>query len=327
MAFVYTNKDWESEVNDFGDDYHKPPIEDQSMLDRDLVSRVKGLKRRYRDFGEYSHAMELLEKYMSVLVEAYGGKKKYKFMKDLGLVKEYIPILPTLRKIKRNIPFIKGKIKWVPDETVNDSDYGSPSAKDINIDDIEVNFKKAAKGKMFKDMFKRDLNRERIAADLQQIEEYYSKKEKKPTKLSKKVYKRRVKRLKKLSNFEHPPVKQRLKDYEIIKFMGDDYVKDPNAVVNYKGVTLNVQEVDEIETRDILRKAGFRIGLEALGKKSRKVIIRSKKAKRKAKKKKKKAVKLNKRYLEQFGSGGYDAFGEFDHTIKTLVGKSLRGEV
>lgn len=322
---VYKDKQWESEVHDYGDDYHNPPREDRTKLDKELLKKVKGLKRRYRDFGEYCDAMDILKRYMQDLIDLYGGKKRYKMLRDLKMVKEYIPFKPRLRRIKKNIPYIKKGMKWVDETRINTNDEPIPVSTK-NPDDIEIVFSNKVDKKDKDRFFEKDVNRERIAMDLDAIEAYYRGRVKHPTRLSKKAYKRRLKALKREKIENAKPAKQKIEEYYEKKFLGPDYHNDKDRVVYYKGTTLSTYEADELETMDKLKQIGFRLSLNSLTKRSRKVVKRNKKDEKKAKKKKKKNVKLNKRYLDQFQSGSYESFSEFENSMKKLVAKQIRGE-
>ena len=88
--YEYTNPEYYSKVNDYGDDYHKP---EEEVKKNELELEVRKLKRRYRSFDEWCDAINAYNNYMENLISKYGGKKKFKLYYAIGLIKEYIPYI------------------------------------------------------------------------------------------------------------------------------------------------------------------------------------------------------------------------------------------
>ena len=323
MENVYSNPEFNSQVNDFGDEYHQPdPVID--IEDKEMLEQIKSLKRRYRDFGEYCDAMDLFDAYIRQIVDRYGGKKQFRLFNQLGMVKEYIPFVPTLRRTKTNKLYIDKGLPRVQTDRLDTSHIELPSIDET--EDVDVSFKlKDQKDKIFDSKVK-DSTRNKVAQDIEQIERFYKGKVKHPTRLSKKVQKERILRQKFLKD-DYVPVSKLEEEYYHRKDLGQYEIIDPDALVYYKGVTIGKLEAEELETRDILNELGFNLGINALGKKSRKVVKKAKKKSKKEKKKKKKEVKMSKKYMESFSKGNVQTFDEYERAMLNLVyDKAERGE-
>jgi hypothetical protein len=317
--YVYEDHGFDSKVNDFNDDYHKPELE-ISVTDSDTLKKVKSLKRRYRDFGEYCDAIIIFEDYMDDLIDAYGGKKRFKNMMLMGMVKEYIPVVPELKKTKFNKRYIDGKVsrEFVDYDLLRNSVVEIP--EDAPLPEVVVGVKvHKNKGKLFEDKvtFGGGI-KEKLSADIDTIEQYYKHKVAHPTRLSKKAQKRRIKQ-QKLFDTDYVCLDERIKEYYYKKDAGiyDDY--DPKAIMYYKGSGIAVAEAEELEVYEFLKGLGFNMGKKSLGKKSRKIVRRNERKDKKARKKNKKEVKLRKKYMAQFGNGEYQTFGDFEKAATDFV--------
>lgn len=89
-------------VQDFDDDYHKE--KDPEMV---LYNKAKGLLNQYSNYTLYEEAIETYEQYMETLYEKYGGKKYFKKMFKSGLIDEFIPTKPILRRTSTITNLIK----------------------------------------------------------------------------------------------------------------------------------------------------------------------------------------------------------------------------
>ena len=114
MEYVYSNPEYVSKVNDFGDDYHKPESE-YDAYDKEVLRKLRSMKRTYRDPNEFCEIKTLYIQYTKDLIAKYGGKKRFKKLYALGFIKDYIPFCPVLRRIKKNKYFYKDgeKMKFV----------------------------------------------------------------------------------------------------------------------------------------------------------------------------------------------------------------------
>ena len=110
---------------------------------------------------------------------------------------------------------------------------------------------------------------------------------------------------------------ERLDEHEKAKFVIDDTVYDPDKVISYKGSLITMEQADELELDDQLRKYGIYLNKRYFSKASRKVIRRKEKANKKSKKKK----NLEK-FMDNF-TDGYSEFQEFERQMSQLVGSGL----
>ena len=321
---VYSNPEFNSQVNDFEDEYHLPDPE-VKVVDNEMLSKLKSLKHRYRDFGEYCDAMDLFDSYIRQLVNKYGGKKRFRILYQLGLISEYIPVIPTLRRTKINKLYIEKGLPRVQTDTFDTSYIEVPSIEDVEEPDVEFSLKDKDEDKIFDKSIK-SVSRDAVARDIDMIEKFYKSKVKHPTRLSKKAHKERILKHRFLVE-DYVPIKNLEEEYYRRKDLEEFEVVDPEDVVYYKGVTIGKLEAEELEARDILNSIGFKLGINALGKKSRKVIKKAKKKNKKEKKKKKKEAKMSKKYLDSFGNGSVQTFDEYQNAMLNLVYDKLnRGE-
>ena len=318
--YVYKDHGYDSQVHDYGDDYHRPDTE-ASITDSESLRRIKSLKRRYREFGEYCDAVIIFEDYMNELIDRYGGKKRFRNMLLMGLVKEYVPVIPQLKKTKFNKRYIEGGAsrEYVDHGLIRDMVLETDLTND-DIPEVEVGTKiHKNKGKLFEDKFTFGGGiKEKLSADIETIEMYYKQKTNHPTRLSKKAMKRRIKQQKAFDD-AYVSLEKRFKEYYRKKDdeIYDDY--DPKQIIYYKGSAISASEAEELEVYDVLRGLGFNMGKKSLGKKSRKIIRKNERKEKKANKKNKKEVKLRKKYMAQFGDGNYSTFEDFERAATDFV--------
>lgn len=73
--------------------YHMEGTEDDKEL-----QALRQIRRVYNKWVEYDAAMELRNKYMTNLIDKYGGEELFRMYYRGGMVKEYIPPKPTFSK-------------------------------------------------------------------------------------------------------------------------------------------------------------------------------------------------------------------------------------
>jgi hypothetical protein len=320
------NKEFESEVNDFGDSYHQYD-DDLQIVDKDTLKALKSIKRRYRDFDEWCDAIQLFNSYVGDLVDKYGGKKRFKLYYQLNMVKEYIPVYPTLRRIKTNMPYIKKNLPR-PTETV---DYHCKryvvTQQPAYTYKVDFCMKEDPETAKELDKMTNKLDRRRVSEDIARIQNYYNRKVKHPVKMSKKALKRRMKKKLQAAD-DYVPIKEALKKYYECKSLGTTLEEHDSeeAVMYYKGAVIKVEEYDEVATYDALRAIGIRLDKTALGKRARKVVLKRKKKQKKLEKVDKKRKKLSKKYMKEFTDGEYETFEDFQNSMRMLVAKQIRGE-
>ena len=179
--YEYTNPEYYSQVHDFGDDYHKPDEEIYHGFNSEMMKQLRSLKRKYRDFAEYCDAKELYNRYADMLFEKYGGKKKFKFLQSVGLIHEFIPFCPELRKIKKNRKYIKYGIPLI------ESGEMEEPPEQIKVYNPRVVLSRKAvvdKGRELKEAFHSADIKESIANDLEILDKWYKRRVTRPTKLS-----------------------------------------------------------------------------------------------------------------------------------------------
>lgn len=335
QEFKYTKSSYYSEVNDFEDSYHKE--EDLDMADELLIA-VRKLKRKYRDFDEWCDAMWLYKEYCYRLIDAYGGKKRFRLWYQLGWVKEYIPLKPELRRIKRNRPYIKeGMYRQAPKcEATKVPPYILDTSKMY----VNVKFRMKCKEDLdIQDLGLKDMDTVSLISDeLDMIDSFYMRKRTKPVRLShkkqrKQILAERYKEARKKDS--HDCFTYKYKQYVKKKLLGD-YVEDrvdPTVMRYYKDISLTQAELDEIEVIDYLKSIGVSLKRKQLSKKATKIIRRQqfdtsrgkKKKGKKGKKHKKGNRKVRSSYMKKFMNGKYHTFAQFEDEMLSLTESDLGG--
>lgn len=318
MAYVYNNSEYVSKVNDFGDDYHKPESEYDSY-DKEVIRKLRSMKRTYRDVNEFCEAKSLYIRYTKDLIKKYGGKRRFKQLYHFGFVKDYVPFCPTLRKIKKNRYFYKNG------ENADDKlrmDYKLPPIEEVEVKAKNINWKFKSKGLLVKGNITRDVSKvESVNNDLDIITQFYQRRERRrtsPTNLSKKEYKKQLLKEKYLVDpEENMSLTKRYERYleKKASYTYDDEETD-TTYIYYKDSMLSKDEIDAIELYDTLKTIGFGDNANLLTKKSRKVVKNKRRVKFSKKGKKKK--KGNK-YLNQYTGGNYSTYEEFENAMISMV--------
>jgi hypothetical protein len=330
--FEYSKEDYYSKVNDFGDDYHKAEEELSTGFDKELMTKVRTLKRKYRDFEEFYDAKEVYNQYADYLIEKYGGKKRFKFLYQIGMVKEYIPFCPELRNIKKNRPYIKQGLPLVPEYEASWGPKVLTEEEWEELYKVGINFKL---GKSKYSMKLRDEKRIRtsiessVADDLNLISSYYSGRIKDPTALSHKSRRRKIME-ERYKNNTYVPVAKRYAEYQERhwRYDYDEDRIDPDAYVFYKDVSLSIEEAQECELYDWLEQHGIKTRKRRLSKAARKVVRKTSTLKIKGKKKKKKKKGKNimrTKFMDKFSKSGYNTFGDFAKEMQSLALEQIRG--
>ncbi len=322
--YEYTNPEYYSKVHDFGDNYHRPDEEIYRGFNAEMMKQLRSLKRKYRDFAEFCEAKDLYNRYAEMLFEKYGGKKKFKFLQSVGLVQEFIPFCPELRKIKKNRKYIKYNAPLV--ETV---ERETPPTQ-VKVYDPKVYIGKKTdidKNYDIRDSFHAADIKDSISHDLELLDKFYKRRVAHPTKLSHREDAREKMRRRYLDH-GYIPVKKKMKDYLYKKMMKeyDEDRIDPKSVIFYKDVSMSAKESQEIETYNWLKSMGIR-SKKTLSKAGRKVVRRSEmfnpKKKKKKDKKKKKGL-LRTKYLKEYTDKEYHTFESFERDMLDLTELTLK---
>ena len=323
----YTNPDYEPRLNLFNDDYHLP---DDDYFDSDYMSRVKKIRRRYRNYFDYLDAVQLYDEYMESLAEKYGGKRNFKLQLLLHRVPEYIPNFPELRKIK--------KYRYARKNKLTREDFAEKEIKFENFEPVEIDMNSKCKIVMDNhsdfdsDMLVKGgrVNDEvirRIAAELDFIDAYYHRERikiermkggaKKKAKLKNSLNR---KALKMSTNYKS--LSDKIRDYDRRRkdiWMGN--LPETGDMIEYKGAMFSLAEAEEHNALDMMKNLGVVFG--HLSKRQTK-LIRPKDAKKKKDKKiRKKIRKRNKiegEFLQGITRGTYDDMDEFMTDMQSLTG-------
>ena len=330
---VYTNKQFYSEVNDFGDEYHEPDKDystDDDMMNH-LIERLRSQKRKYTNFQQWCEAKEVYIEYTKRLVAKYGGRKKFKLLANIGMIDEYVPYCPKLKRNRKNKIYVASKdLPYIPEfrasedfidkVVVTDKDLESINAKiDVKITNSEINVKKV----IGMDEIERNINN-----DLLKIETYYRGRVRKLTRRKKREQEAKIRKdFLKPENEEMKSFSKLMKNYDKRKDLGL-YVEDMQEEIQrikYRDVAYGPNEEAEIEFLDILEKdIGIHVGREILSKKSMKVI-RKRDSKARPKKKKGKHIKRDK-HMKKMAKNNYGSMDAFTKDLSELTSSILERE-
>jgi hypothetical protein len=295
------------------------------------MAKVRTLKRKYRDFEEFYDAKEVYNQYAEWLIEKYGGKKRLKFLHQIGMVKEYIPFCPELRNIKKNRRYIRDGLPLVPELEPVCGPKKLTEEEWEKLYQVEINFKLGRSKfsmKLRDDKALRQSIEESVSDDLNLITSYYNGRIKDPTALSHKHRRRRIMEERYKAN-EYVPVAKRYKEYQERhwRYDYDEDRVDPDAYVFYKDVSLSIEEAQECELHDWLEEHGIKTKKRQLSKAARKVVRKTSTLKVKGKKKKKKKKKgkdiMRTKFMDNFNGKGYSTFKDFAKDMQTLAMEQL----
>lgn len=319
--YEYKNEKYKSKVNDYNDDYHKYDEEAES---NELLKKVKMCKRRYRDFGEYCDACDIINDYMEYLVDKWGGEKRFAFFLKVGLMTDYLPGKPKLKKTRYNYKYMKEGVDRIETEHFNNV-IGKPLPEEAKKLKFKFKFKES-KDDIFTSKYISSVVRENLGLGIDDIKKYYAINANKPVNLSKKLLKKEIRKKDILDNDEPTMEEVEKEYYRRIDARDFDY-DDPDQLYSYKGALLRKDDIGEVEAMELMRAAGLRVTTRVLSKKSRSIVKKKKKEKKKEKKLKdekkklkKKEKKMQENILSNFRRSTYETFDEFTSEIMTVVG-------
>lgn len=119
-------------VNDFGDSYHRTNVDPTTELEKE----ARKIRHKYRCFEEYKFALATYYEYMDTLQEKYGGRKKFKLNLQSGMVQEFLPPYPRLKKSTTNNYIMNNNIV-VSDPTVVRIDEEALNELETELEDEE----------------------------------------------------------------------------------------------------------------------------------------------------------------------------------------------
>lgn len=320
VEYTYNNSAYYSEVNDFGDEYHEEDVEytsDDEVMNN-LLQKLRTHKRRYTNFADWCEVKEEYIEYTERLVAKYGGKKRFKFLATIGMVDDYIPFCPMLKKTKKNKVYIKSKdIPYVPvfksmSELVDKVIIDPKVLKKLN---LKVDIKVTNCNLDIRELIGADNIEKNINDDLSRIEAYYRGRTTKLTSHRKREHEIEL-RKEIIAPKEDDGIcfSKMMKKYEYNMNHGlyvEDIEKDVQRI-RYRDVAITSADEAEVEVYNSLKELGLNIGRNIVSKKSMKVIrkVQGDAKKKKPKKKKGKHIERSKemKKLMKKGYGTYDSF-------------------
>ena len=325
--YEYKNPMYEPRIHDFGDSYHLPDVKTDDETESLLV-RVKKIRRRYTNWFDYTDACRLYDEYMNHLFDKYGGKDQFDLQCLLNKMYDYIPNFPELRKTKKNKYYRKNKITREMisyDETEFKEDFLDPQFnKDIMCDPNEVDIF-VKNNKTIGDIYNGstgkygNIDTKEIATELDLLDDWFRTRRERIEKIKGNKKKKRNK-LRKLNrramrmSLNYRSLTDRIALYDKAErdhFLGIE--PKSHQVVSYKGTICSSSSLEELEVIDSLKSIG--VNLSKINLKKLKVI-----RKKKGKKHKKKNKKKEDRFINEFTSGDYDDFEQFQEEMLQLTG-------
>lgn len=326
--YTYTNPDYEPQIHDFGDDYHKPDSEEE-LAGSSLMVKVKKIRRRYRDWFDYSDACILYDQYMESVIAKYGGKKAFKLALLLGQVNDYFPNYPELKKTRKNRFYAKNNIaRMIETKTPFSEDDHSENIIDaliIKSPKVSIKFSDSEKMVDLSDSHNGGYNQDQIATitnEIGMLQGYFIDKVERINRVKNKKRKRHLKRALNRQSMRMALNYRSLSDMEKIydqehynKFMG----LDPNGdtYINYKGAMYTASQCEQLLIHDQLKAIGVRINKIN---RRRLKVVRSKKNKKHKKHKR----NVEDKWVKDFTGDEYDDWVDFQDDMMNMTGTGRR---
>ena len=327
MEYTYNNSAYYSEVNDFDDEYHKEDVEytsDDEIMNN-LLQKIRTHNRRYTNFAEWCEVKEEYIEYTERLIAKYGGKKRFNFLATIGMVDDYIPFCPMLKKTKKNRMYIKSKdLPYVPvfegmSELVDKVIIDTEVLEKLN---LRVDLKVTKCNLDISELIGVDNIKKNINDDLSRIETYYKGRTTKLTSRRKREHEIELrKEIVAPKENEGICFSKMMKKYEFNMNHGlyiEDIEKDVERI-KYRDVAITSADETEIEVFNSLKELGLNIGRNIVSKKSMKVIrrVQGEVKKKKPKKKKGKHIKRDKD-MKKILKKGYSTYDSFQTDLQKL---------
>ena len=101
----------QSDVN-FYDEFYNGSESVIEGIDKDLMEDVKNIRRIYKNYFQYDHALRLIDIYLDALEEKYGGPDMFQTYLQAGLVKDWIPPRPVYSRTSPDYQYyLEGKFE------------------------------------------------------------------------------------------------------------------------------------------------------------------------------------------------------------------------
>ena len=332
VEYTYSKPEYYSEVNNFDDDYHEDDkvYETDDSVMNDLIAKLLNHKRRYTNFSEWCVAKEEYIEYVERLVAKYGGKKRFKFLVSIGMIDDYIPFCPILKRSKQSKMYIQSKnLTYIPvfkqaaglvDHIVIDKGVLSKLNVDIEVIVTKESFD-----------IKKFIGAERIEKninhDVDLIDKYYADRVSVVTSRTKRQ--QRVLVRKEILNPKNDKGKSFAKlmknyDYNLNHGLYIEDIEEDVKRIKYRDVSLTMEEVEQIDIMDSLRDIGVHLNKDIVGKKCIRLVKRRDEAV-KGKRPKKKKDKKRKRGKEvrEFVDKEYNSMEMFSQDLSKLSANIL----
>lgn len=108
----------QSDVN-FYDEFYNGNESVINGIDKELMEDIKNIRRIYKNYFQYDHALRLIDIYLDALEEKYGGPEMFQTYLQAGLVKDWVPPRPVYSRTSPDYQYyLEGKFEL----NVNDWD-------------------------------------------------------------------------------------------------------------------------------------------------------------------------------------------------------------
>lgn len=334
VEYEYNNSAYYSEVNDFEDEYHEEDKEystDDPVMDR-LLKKIRSHKRKYTNFAQWCQAKEEYIEYAERLIAKYGGKKRFKFLVAIGMVKDYIPLCPQLKKTTKNKMYVRSKnLIYVPKfDKISDLVESIIVPKkvlkklNLNVDVVVTKGDIDVRGMIGDNDIKKNVDN-----SLMKIEAYYKGRTVKLTRRKKREQEAEIrKEIVAPKKDNGKSFKELMKKYEYNMNHGV-YVEDIQEKVKrvkYRAVAITNEEAEEVEVYDALKALGLNIGNTIISKKSMKVIKKRDNGGKKPKKKKKGKRYKREKEFKKITDKEYVRYDDFSNDLRKLSNNILEIE-
>lgn len=302
---------------DFGDNYHRTENEPSSELER----AAKKIRRRYKDVNQYLEALSVYKEYMARLMLRHGGPKLFKIKLRDGMIPEFVPPKPRIKKTPLNKAILKkGIVISSTDSRKVNEDIVERTAqalsKDVSGDGIYIDTE--TKVPEVEKMIKKgqisprvEVKKIRSLSSAEFLEEYFNNKN--------------LLKAKKKQNTPEEDKLIPLTDIMSGKALEDQHdTEEEDDIIFYRGNYINRQSADELQLYQKLGELGWNalkiMKNHGVGNRITK-IIKSEKKMNKKKKKKKSFVGSD--FVQALIDDGYDTFGDYQRDMLNMTSSNV----
>lgn len=310
-------------VQDFEDDYHKDAYDPNDKIMRE----VRMVRRRYKTTIEYQYAVNIVNKYLALLMVKYGGEDRFISLLRSEAIDEYLPPIPRMKAGPRNKYLLKKRLLVT-----------SASFKRLDTEKLyELGETYSEKNEDVKDIPFTDRDDPKVLEAEKLIEKYGV------THTSQNIYNRVNMELDLFEEYFASHVKGAKKKSEPVEQMTDitvrdilkdnyretivDINEDEEEFILHKNAFIRKEDIETVENIKILGSLGWdqvKLTRRIKGASRNSILRITKNESKKSKKKRKKAERAGNQFLLDLSgqSDKYDSFGDFENAMLNFTSEN-----